>query len=468
MQTQAPNKAFSGYYHRDVPEEDAELTHVGPGTPCGEYLRRFWHPVFWSSELKDLPKRIRILGEDLVIFRDGRGEIGLLALHCSHRGTSLEYGMVEGHGIRCCYHGWLYDVDGRLLEAPGEPPDSTLSERIVHGAYPTLDYHGLVFAYMGPPESRPDFPIYDSFELPGYHLAPSSRPKRDELSIDSANWLQLAENNIDVVHAVFLHYPEVARAVLAQHRPSANSDLSMDDYFNRGLPGWDAALARVRDEFQHEIIEWQESPLGVLATEARPSGDLVWVRLTDYILPNVSQFPPHRYEKAAEEVEFEPPDMTGWTVPIDDTHTIDFSFRHVRDGDSPVWSGAFAQAGNVKINRGVLRSNASLERSYEERQRQPGDYEAQQSQRAIAVHAAEHLGSTDRGVVLVRKMIREGIRAVQAGREPLRPTAGTDGRVATYCRNTILNVPSTNGGSARREQLRSTMRGIADAVLRKG
>src|SRR5574341_1044533 len=134
---------FSGYYHREVPEHERELTEVGPGTPCGEYLRRFWQPVGMTSELKDLPKRIRIMGEDLVLFRDGRGKIGLLELHCSHRGTSLEFGIVERCGIRCCYHGWLYDVDGRVLETPGEPPESTFKERFFHGAYPAFEAEDL-------------------------------------------------------------------------------------------------------------------------------------------------------------------------------------------------------------------------------------------------------------------------------------------------------------------------------------
>jgi len=142
---------FSGYYHREVPEHDRELTEVGPETPCGEYLRRFWQPVGMTSELKDLPKRVRIMGEDLVLFRDGRAKIGLLELHCSHRGTSLEFGMVERCGIRCCYHGWLYDVDGRVLETPGEPPESTFKDRFFHGAYPTIEYKGLIFAYRAPP-----------------------------------------------------------------------------------------------------------------------------------------------------------------------------------------------------------------------------------------------------------------------------------------------------------------------------
>ena len=99
-------------------EENETLTRVGPGTPGGEMLRRYWHPIGFTSELKDRPKRRRLLGEDLVLFRDERGRLGLLALQCLHRGTSLEFGHIEDGGLRCCYHGWLYDVDGRILEQP--------------------------------------------------------------------------------------------------------------------------------------------------------------------------------------------------------------------------------------------------------------------------------------------------------------------------------------------------------------
>ena len=137
---------YSGYYKREVPAEDPELTHVGPGTVCGEYLRRYWQPVAMSNEISDLPIAIRILGEDLVIFRDQSDRIGLLHRHCAHRGASLEFGIIMDCGIKCCYHGWHFDVDGRLIDAPSEPIGSPIRDRIVQGAYPVHEEKGIVFA----------------------------------------------------------------------------------------------------------------------------------------------------------------------------------------------------------------------------------------------------------------------------------------------------------------------------------
>src|SRR5687767_7940603 len=136
LEISAKNGGYDAYERRRVPTEDAELTHVGPGTPGGEYFRRFWNPISLSSKLQDLPVALRVLGEDLVLFRDGQGRVGMLPLHCSHRGTSLEFGTLERRGIRCCYHGWLYDVSGAVLETPGEPAGSQLTTRVRHGAYP--------------------------------------------------------------------------------------------------------------------------------------------------------------------------------------------------------------------------------------------------------------------------------------------------------------------------------------------
>jgi len=137
-------------------EENEMLTRVGPGTPMGELIRRYWQPASLSEELPPdgPPVPIRLLGEDLVLFRDQQGRPGLLGIHCSHRGADLSYGRLEDGGLRCIYHGWLYDIHGRCLEQPGEPAGSTFHERIHHTAYPCYESGGLILTYMGPGDPR--------------------------------------------------------------------------------------------------------------------------------------------------------------------------------------------------------------------------------------------------------------------------------------------------------------------------
>ena len=200
----ATARPYSGYHRVSDAREDPELTHTGPRTPCGEYFRRFWIPVAMTEELGEHPTPLTVLGEDLVLFRDLSGRLGLLHRHCSHRRASLEYGIVSERGIRCCYHGWLFDVDGTILEAPGEPAESPIPSRLCHGAYPVTELAGLVFAYLGPPELRPGFPRLDTLSLPGGELVP--------YAIDyPCNWLQVAENPMDPFHSVFLHTRVPAR-----------------------------------------------------------------------------------------------------------------------------------------------------------------------------------------------------------------------------------------------------------------
>ena len=191
---------YTGYYHADLPlgVEDTELTRVGPRTPCGELMRRYWQPVALSGEANDRPLAIRILGEDLVLFRRPDGALGLVHRHCAHRGTSLEYGRIEEQGLRCCYHGWLYGTDGTLLETPLEPADSPMRDRVRLGAYPLHEYRGLIFAFMGPPGVQPEFPIYDTFEMPDTTFVTAGH-------YFETNWLHLVENNFDMSHAVYLH-----------------------------------------------------------------------------------------------------------------------------------------------------------------------------------------------------------------------------------------------------------------------
>jgi phenylpropionate dioxygenase-like ring-hydroxylating dioxygenase large terminal subunit len=204
---------YGGYYTNKVPGHDPELTEVGPGTPMGEYMRGFWHPVCMSIELTDTPKFLTILGEELVAFRDGSGSVGVLHAHCVHRGASLEYGQIQEHGIKCCYHGMVFDVDGTCLNAPFPKGEEAEAEKyacsIQQGAYKAFERNGLVFAYMGPPDKEPPFPEWESdFTVaPGDELVPYS-------NFQHCNWLQVQDNAADNFHTAELH---AAKNVVGGH-----------------------------------------------------------------------------------------------------------------------------------------------------------------------------------------------------------------------------------------------------------
>jgi phenylpropionate dioxygenase-like ring-hydroxylating dioxygenase large terminal subunit len=425
-------RTYGAYFHRDVPEPDDELARVGPGTPCGEYLRRFWQPVAHCQELSDLPVAVRVMGEDLVLFRDRSGRVGLLERHCSHRGTSLEFGLVAERGIRCCYHGWLFDVDGRILETPGEPAGSTLKDRLCHGAYPVREYGGLVFAYMGPPEKLPPFPVLDTFEFPGFRLELGDLDR----NVKPCNWLQVQDNVVDIAHEVFLH----ARV----------SGLQINDAGGRPL----AEILELGE------LDFVETPAGILCMETRRVGDSVWIRTIEHVAPNIAQIPqtpalPPKYPEGRTQISVRPR-ATRWRVPIDDYNTIEFSFARVREGEQNTYTKDASLA---------RRSNFG-DRPYEEKQRHPGDYDAQISQRPLAIHALEHLGATDRGVIMFRKMVRDGIRAVQRGEDPKGLDRRAAGAIPTYGHETLLRVPPAATPEEDQALLRTTARQVTERFLR--
>lgn len=404
--TSRPLGGYRGYHRREVPGADAEFAHVGPGTPCGEYMRRYWQPVAMSSEIGELPLLVRILGEDLVLFRDGGGRLGLLHRHCSHRGASLEFGIIRERGISCCYHGWHYDVDGRVLETPGEPEGSPLKDEVVHGAYPVHEHDGLIFAYLGPPEAVPEFPLLDTYGLPATEAVPFSLTT-------PCNWLQVYENTQDPIHTVFLH----TRMTGAQFGEA-----------------WG----------EMQVIDYRPTPIGMINVQTRRWGDLAWNRTTEIILPNGNQTGAI-WEQVEGEKFFRRVAITRWMVPVDDTTTRTIGWRLFSDLLDPAGEGDRDNVGKEKIDF----IGQIADRSYEESQRQPGDYEVQVSQREIAIHALEHLGSTDRGVVMLRNLIRRGIRDVAEDdhENPLR----SNGRrpIPTYCQDTILAVAQRAGADDR-------------------
>ncbi len=398
-----PQGQYRGWENVAAREDDRELTRTDRGTPAGEYLRRFWQPVALVEEIGDLPVPLKILGEELVLFRDGRGKIGLLHRHCSHRGASLEFGVISERGIRCTYHGFQYDVDGTILDTPALPADNPIKKKLCHGAYPTVVYAGLVFAYFGPPKDMPAFPVLDAFMV----------PKDNEMVPYKlhfpCNWLQVHENGADPMHVPFVH--------------ALMSEVQFTKMFG-AIP----------------VIDNVETPLGFLSLATRRWGDNLYVRANDVILPNMAQFGTP-FVRGEEEKFAVCAGITRWVVPIDDENNFTFGIRHFNSAIDPFNEGRRDLIGLLKTD-GFGQTG---DRPYHERQRNPGDWDVQMSQGPITGHSREHLVAHDSGVALLRRLLRQGIRDHAAGKAPAMPVLyPPDTMVPTYVAEIVAAFPPRN------------------------
>ena len=348
-------------------EENQLMTRVGRGTPAGEMLRRYWWPVAFTEavKLKSPPTKVKLLGEDLVLFRDGGGNLGILELHCSHRGTSLEFGRVEDSGIRCCYHGWLYDRRGKCLEQPAEPAESTFKDRIQHPAFHARDAGGLVFAYIGPEPA----PLPTNYDL----LVRGDGCRVVGGGEEFCNWLQRAENSADGAHSIALHaagYPN-----MAMKRPT---------------------------------IKWETTPVGIRET--------TWVEGVPR--PRISHFVfPSHVRHSAARVGEQPRQVMRFRVPADDTTTNTFwiDFYPHKDGQ-PTRPAPLVTKGFKKDQPGVYEREQDGWWNIPNREQ---DRVAQETQGAIADRTREHLASSDTGILMLRKMIRDAIDMVARGKDPI-------------------------------------------------
>jgi phenylpropionate dioxygenase-like ring-hydroxylating dioxygenase large terminal subunit len=372
-------------YGRQSGSFDKELTEVGAGTPCGELMRRYWHPIAVSAKVAMRPQKVTLLGEELILFRDGYGRPGLLTPRCAHRGASLYYGKVEEGGIRCCYHGWSFDVRGRCLDQPCEPVDSTYRERIRQPWYPVEDLYGLVFAYMGPPEKKPELPRWDVFEdlAPGetiYAHGPTGFGVGADDTIDTIpwNWLQDWENYMDPFHVPILH----ARHSAIQYVPEAAN-----------LPA----------------VTFDRAELGMKYTAHRKTNDgRVVERVTLALLPNVKVVPDQRLDVTG------PTTFLGWLVPVDDRRHRIFHAMRV-----PAGVDGAALFDSVARPRAMGNDVTWSDMSEAEHQQFPSDWEAQSSLGAITLHDQEHLATSDRGIIMLRRLLRDQIKLVQNGGDPI-------------------------------------------------
>ena len=361
-------------YGKPAPTSRKELTEVGPGTPMGELLRRYWHPIGLAADATDTPRQVRVLGEDLILFRDKQGRAGLVYPHCAHRGTSLLYGKVEENGIRCCYHGWLFSADGRCLEQPCEPEGGKFREKVRQPWYPVQEQYGLVWAYMGPPEKKPTLPRYEALENldPGEFLEANDRSiGGGGPQIIDCNWLQHYENLVDPFHVVVLH-----------------STFSGTQFVEQ--------MALMPQ------VSWDKVELGVRTTSVRQLDDgKTFRRVSQAAIPTLRVIPSPRLGK------FGRVESLGWILPIDDHH---FRIYVV---------GRVSEAGELAKMRSRQNGKLWEELTEEEHRASPGDYEAMVSQGKIARHSEEHLATSDRGIVMLRRFLQAQVEAVQRGDDPV-------------------------------------------------
>jgi phthalate 4,5-dioxygenase len=376
-------------------EENRLLTQTDPGTPCGALMRRYWQPVALSEELPadGAPLKVKILGEELALFRDDQGRPGLIGLHCAHRGTDLSYGRCEDGGLRCLYHGWLYDIHGRVIDQPGEPGGGANKASIRHLAYPCQEFGGVIVTYMGPGEP----PLLPNYEF--LNVAPECRTVTKALY--ECNYLQ---GNIDPVHLSFLHQildeAQIARRRIVQSVNASDNTLLAKDVA--------------------PTIEVTAMNFGLRIYTLRDAGaDKRYLRTTNFIMPNLSAFGGSTVGDGY---------AVHWHVPIDDQHHWKYIFAFSRTGPLDEFLRTRSRAeltGDYRLTQNAA-NRYQQDRASMQTQTFTGmgtnfqvhDAFATESQGPVQNRTEENLVSSDKAIVAARKLILNGIRDVQDGREP--------------------------------------------------
>ena len=385
-------------------EQNDFMTRIMPGTPAGTLMRLYWQPAALSDELagERKVKGLRLLGQNLVLFRDEAGRLGLLDRDCAHRGADLAFGRLEDGGLRCTFHGWLFDADGRCLETPAEPEGSRLCAGIRQRSYPVVERNGIVFAYLGEGEP-PAFPAFDCFEAPGTHTFAFK-------GLIECNWLQALEVGIDPAHASFLH----------RFFEDEDTSASYGKQFRGASAGTDIPMTRLLREYTRPQIEIERTDFGLRLVALRKVDDeRTHVRVTNLAFPHAFVIP-----MSAEMT------ITQWHVPIDDT--------------SCYWYAIFTSFGAAVDHRRMREQRLELYTlpDYRPRLNRSNDYgfhlAEQRSQtftgmgQDINVHdqwaiegqgpiqdrTREHLGQSDKAIATYRRMLVAAIEQAMAGERP--------------------------------------------------
>lgn len=383
-------------------QDNRLITEVGAGTPMGELFRRYWLPTLLPEELPEPdcpPVRVRLLGEDLIAFRTTSGEVGVLDTYCPHRNANLFWGRNEQEGLRCAYHGWKFSPAGECVDMPNEPPASDFRAKVRTTAYLARERGGVIWLYLGDRENAPPLPDYEWMRVPAEQRSVSKR-------LQECNWLQNLEGEVDSSHAPFLH----------------------------GSVGPDGLLAYNGNEDRHPVFSVLETDFGLaIAARRDAADDAYYWRITPFLLPSCTMVP------RARETNY----IFTAAVPIDDTTMF---------GLTVVWSpdGAVPPLGIVDVDA-KFRARQNRDNDYlvdRELQKTSSftgirgvrvqDMAVQEDQRGpISDRSREHLGSSDAGVIAVRRLLLRQLGELRAGQEP-RPPRSPE---AFNVRSLALNAP---------------------------
>ncbi len=388
------------------------LTRSGKGTPMGELLRRFWQPALLSRELSERdgpPRKIRLLGEDLLAFRDTNGRVGIVEPHCPHRGANLYYGRNEECGIRCAYHGWKFDVDGNCIDLPTSPPESAYKDTIKLLAYPTREWGDFIWVFMGPKESMPELPQLEIGLVP-----PGSRYVTKKWQ--DCNWVQSVEGALDTSHFTFLH------AVLAKDDAAARRAMAKAAIADQAKP--DDRIRWIHNDPRPKFtVAGHDAGLLIGAARKTDTSNLYW-RISQFLMPN------HAYTPTA----FPGETYYGQTwVPVDDTHCWIYTYswnpdRPFTNSERTRFDSGFNVHAEVDENFVPLRTKGNdylLDREAQKHETFTGitgvseqDAAIQDSQGPVQDRTREHLGPTDVAIGEFRKLLMSSARALAAGQAP--------------------------------------------------
>ncbi len=398
------------------PEDNERLTRVGPGTPGGDLFRRYWQPALLASEVPEndgAPVRVRLLGEDLVAFRDTNGKVGLVDAYCPHRRAPMFFGRNEECGLRCVYHGWKFDVNGDCADMPSEPADTPLKAKVKIKSYPTVEKGGLIWAYMGPKESMPAPPDYEWLRAPATHRHVSK-------TYEECNYLQALEGGLDTAHSSFAHNNNMGAKDEPRNRDTSPSlDVERTDYgyyyvSTRQMGGGDRYI-----RLYHFVMPFQQMRGGIhqFNGDRRPLPELdghIWVPIDDH-----QTF------------------VYNWSCGYDESAKLDHDHMEEREH--------FYGRGSRDLIPGTFRLKANKSNDYFiDRQMQKSktytgikgvntqDMALQEGMGPIADRSKENLGTSDRAIVTMRRMLLEAVQEVAQGKTPRGVDPATHRNVRPY------------------------------------